>query len=163
MHYLTNIVGLSLLLLLAACASTGAAPTATPAPGEPPAPTAAPPPTLRPSVVSTAGTATGEQRFPDIVDAELTPRPDGSFDIAVTVSSPYDSPERYADAWRVLAPDGTQLAERVLLHDHANEQPFTRRISGVEIPSGISEVTIEGRDKTYGYGGQTMTVAVPER
>lgn len=158
MRSLTTTVSL-LLLLLAACAgSTGADPTTVP-----PAPTVAPAPTIVPPASPIDGDATGEQRFPNIVGAELTPRPDGSFDIAVTVSSPYDSPERYADAWRVLAPDGTQLAERVLLHDHANEQPFTRSLSGVEIPPDIREVTIEGRDKTYGYGGETVTVVVPGR
>lgn len=149
---------LLLVLTLAACGGgTTPAPTATPLPNTAPVPTEAP------AANPTPGAATDEQRFPDIIDAELMPRSDGSFDIAVTVSSPYDSPERYADAWRVLAPDGTQLAERVLLHDHANEQPFTRSLSGVEIPAGINEVTIEGRDQTYGYGGETLTIAVPGR
>jgi hypothetical protein len=79
----------------------------------------------------------------------------------VTVSSPYDSPDRYADGWHVLAPDGTELGTHTLLHDHAGEQPFTRTQTGVEIPLDVVEVTVEGRDQQYGFGGGTVTVAVP--
>jgi hypothetical protein len=101
------------------------------------------------------------QQFPDIVEAELIPRGDGTYDVAVTVSSPYDTPQRYADGWRVLGPDGEVLGTHMLLHDHANEQPFTRTQRGLVVPAGIADVTIEGRDLEYGYGGGTVVVAVP--
>ncbi|NJN16256.1 MAG: hypothetical protein HC822_08255 [Oscillochloris sp.] len=101
------------------------------------------------------------QRFPDILAVTIEPEAGGTYTIAATVSSPYDTPARYADGWRVLAPDGRLLAERELLHDHANEQPFTRSLSGVVIPPEIGEITVEGRDREYGYGGATVTVAVP--
>jgi len=39
---------------------------------------------------------------------------------------------------RVLAPDGAVLGEHTLLHDHANEQPFTRTQPNVIIPSMFS-------------------------
>jgi len=68
------------------------------------------------------------------------------------------TPERYADGWRVLGPDGEVYGEHTLTHDHAAEQPFTRAQEGVEIPDGVAEVTIEGRDLSNGYGGQTFTV-----
>jgi hypothetical protein len=100
------------------------------------------------------------QPFPDIVAAELTPAGDGIFDVEVTVSSPYDSGERYADGWRVLAPDGTVLGEHQLAHDHASEQPFTRTQRGVRIPDDVTSVTIEGRDLVNGYGGGTVVVEV---
>ena len=103
-----------------------------------------------------------EQLFPDVVEAELTSAGDGTFTVAATVSSPYDTPERYADAWRVVAPDGTVLGVRELAHDHQNEQPFTRQLTGVEIPEGVDEVTIEGRDQVSGWGGGTVTIPVPE-
>jgi len=98
--------------------------------------------------------------FPEILAAQLTRNSDGSFDIAVTISSPYDTPQRYADGWRVLAPDGTVLGKHTLLHDHANEQPFTRTQRGAIIPSDVLSVTIEGRDLVNGYGGGTLTVSV---
>lgn len=109
-----------------------------------------------PEVTTTV--VTGEQRFPDVVGAEATIDADGTWTFAVTLSSPYDTPERYADAWRVTAPDGTVLGERVLLHDHADEQPFTRSLGGVEIDAAVTTVTIEGRDQRYGYGGDTLTI-----
>ena len=82
--------------------------------------------------------------------------------LSATISSPYDSPERYADAFRAVAPDGTELGVRVLTHDHADEQPFTRSLTGLVIPDGVDEITVEGRDLANGWGGGTVTVAVPE-
>ena len=101
-----------------------------------------------------------EELFPDVLAAEATPGDDGTWRFDVTLSSPYDTPERYADAWRVLAPDGTELGVRILAHDHQNEQPFTRSLNGVDIPGDVSVVTIEGRDQVSGWGGATVDVAL---
>ena len=101
-------------------------------------------------------------RFPDVVDVELRRTGDRLYDVVVTLSSPYDTPQRYADGWRVLDEDGNVLGIHTLLHDHAAEQPFTRTQPGLHIAEGISEVMVEGRDQVHGFGGQTMTVAVPE-
>ncbi len=105
----------------------------------------------------------GTQPFPAIVDAAVVPKSDTTFDIEVTVSSPYDTPERYADGWRVLTPEGDELGSHTLLHDHATEQPFTRVQPGLEIPADISTVVIEGRDLVNGYGGRTVEAVVPGR
>lgn len=102
-----------------------------------------------------------EQEFPDILEAELTHELGDEYTIAVTVSSPYDTPERYADGWRVMTTDGDVLAEHDLAHDHANEQPFTRSRGPFVIPSDIQEVVVEGHDQANGYGGETVTIAVP--
>ncbi len=118
------------------------------------------PPTSATTPAADAATAP-EDRFPEIVAVELLPVGEGIFDVSVIVSSPYDTPEQYADGWRVLAPDGTVLGEHQLLHDHADEQPFARLQSGLAIPVGVDEVTVEGRDLVNGYGGATRTVPVP--
>ncbi|MFP4553803.1 MAG: N-acetylmuramoyl-L-alanine amidase [Actinomycetota bacterium] len=98
--------------------------------------------------------------FPDVVDVSVSG--DGSsYNFTVTMSSPYDSPERYADAWRVIGNDGRVYGIRELLHDHANEQPFTRSLEGVEIPEGVTSVTIQGRDQAYGWGGGAVEVNLP--
>lgn len=107
-----------------------------------------------------AASDAADQKYPDILEAELSGS-DGEYRIAVTVSSPYDSPERYADGWRVLDEDGTVLAEHELGHDHANEQPFTRSRGPFEIPANVNEVTVEGHDQEHGYGGKTVTIEVP--
>ncbi len=115
-----------------------------------------------PAASATTAGAASDQRFPDVVDVRIEPSGE-VFDVAVTLSSPYDTPERYADAWRILAPDGEVLGERVLTHDHANEQPFTRSLNGVEIPAEVQVVTIQGRDLVNGYGGGDAQVALPGR
>lgn len=114
-----------------------------------------------PTEASTGDRSASDQRFPDILEVQLIPGENRVFDVQVTVSSPYDTPERYADGWRVLSPDGSVLGEHTLTHDHAAEQPFTRTQPGVAIPDGVTEVTVEGRDQEFGYGGGTVTVEVP--
>lgn len=101
-------------------------------------------------------------RYPDVVAVELRNVSDRVFDVVVTISSPYDTPERYADGWRVLDPEGNVLGIHTLLHDHANEQPFTRTQRGLEIPADVARVTVEGRDQANGFGGATITIDVPE-
>lgn len=98
----------------------------------------------------------GEQLFPDVIAVEAKPEGENAWTFSVTLSSPYDSPERYADSWRVVGPDGTVYGERFLTHDHASEQPFTRSESGIEIPAHVLTVTVEGRDQINGWGGTTM-------
>lgn len=106
-----------------------------------------------------SGTATGEL-FPDVIAASAQQDSDGTWTFEATLSSPYDSADRYADAWRVVGPDGTVYGIRELLHDHASEQPFTRSQSGIEIPDGVTVVTVEGRDQVSGWGGETVEVAL---
>lgn len=101
-----------------------------------------------------------DQAYPEVVDVAVQ-RENGSYVFDVTISSPYDTPERYADGWRVVGPDGSVYGEHTLAHDHANEQPFARTQSGVETPNGVDEVTVEGRDSENGYGGETVTVPLP--
>lgn len=104
--------------------------------------------------------STADADHPDVLAAELSGE-GGSYSLSVTMSSEYDTPQRYADGWRVLDPDGNELGTWELGHDHAGEQPFTRTQTGLEIPSGVSEVTVEGRDLVNGYGGATVTIPVP--
>ena len=106
--------------------------------------------------------ATAEQQYPDVVDVEVT-ESGGGFTVAATISSPYDSEERYADAFRVLSPDGTELTVRELTHDHADEQPFTRSSDSVTVPEGVTSVTVEARDLKNGWGGATVTADLPGR
>jgi hypothetical protein len=121
-------------------------------------PTAATPAT--PAKAATAATERAGQQHPDVIDVVVEEESAGVFAFTVTISSPYDTPERYADGWRIIGPDGTVYGEHTLTHDHANEQPFTRTQSGVAIPADVDEVTVEGRDLEHGYGGETATVAV---
>jgi hypothetical protein len=103
------------------------------------------------------------QRFPDVIAAKVKASSNGAFDFDVTISSPYDTPQRYADAFRVTTLDGKLLGERILWHDHQDEQPFTRDLYAVKIPAGIKKVLIQGRDQKHGYGGKQIEVSLPGR
>ena len=85
------------------------------------------------------------------------------FDFDVTISSTYDIPQRYADGFRGDAPGNEVLGERKLLHDHQNEQPFTRDLYAVMIPQEVKTVQVQARDQKFGYGGRVVEVKLPGR
>jgi len=71
--------------------------------------------------------------------------------------------DHYADAWRVVTDDGTEIGRRVLMHPHENEQPFTRSESGIKIPEGVTRVYIEGQDNVHGLSSDNrFELAVPD-
>ena len=104
-----------------------------------------------------------EQRFPTVVAAKVRASSAGYFDFDVTVSSPYDTPQRYADGFRVTGRGGEIYGERKLWHDHATEQPFTRDLHGVRIPRAVRSVVVQARDQKFGYGGRTVELVLPGR
>ena len=97
-----------------------------------------------------------------VVAAKATGTADGSYRFDVTLRHADEGWDHYADAWDVLAPDGTVLGTRVLYHPHVDEQPFTRSLSGVRVPAGVTEVTIRAHDKVHEYGGKELTVKLPQ-
>jgi hypothetical protein len=97
----------------------------------------------------------------DVVAATLMPAGDGTWRVEATVEHADEGSDHYADAWEVLAPDGTVLATRTLLHPHVEEWPFTRSLSGIVIPDDVAAVTIRAHDSVHGDGGKELTVAVP--
>ena len=101
----------------------------------------------------------GDQ-FPEVLAVKVK-RTDGErWKFDVTLSSPYDTPQRYADGWRVLDGHDNELGLRVLGHDHASEQPFTRSHT-IKIPNNTKLVFVEGRDQANGWSGQRFKVELP--
>lgn len=98
--------------------------------------------------------------YPDVIGVEVRQGTE-TLSFEATISSPYDTPDRYADAFRIVGDDGIVYGVRELVHDHANEQPFTRSLGGVEIPETVQSVTIEARDQVYGWGGETVEIDLP--
>ena len=78
----------------------------------------------------------------------------------VTIRHPDTGWDHYADGWRVLAMDGTELGMRVLHHPHETEQPFTRSLGGVAIPEGASQVQVQARCSVDGWNADTTLVAL---
>ena len=68
--------------------------------------------------------------------------------------------DHYADAWRIVAEDGTELGTRTLYHPHVNEQPFTRSLGDVKIPAAVSEVYVEAHDKVHGWSKQRFKIKI---
>ena len=97
----------------------------------------------------------------DVLDVEVNQGGNSAFSFSVTVRHADEGWDHYADRWEVVAPDGKVLGTRVLAHPHVDEQPFTRSLGGVVIPAEIREVTVRARDSKHGWGGKTMTVALP--
>ena len=99
-----------------------------------------------------ASAAAGEA---DVTAVEARETPSG-WTFRVTVRHGDTGWDHYADAWRVVAPDGTVLGTRELLHPHVEDQPFTRSLSGVVVPEGASTVRIEAHDSVHGWGGKAL-------
>ncbi len=70
----------------------------------------------------------------------------------VTLLHPDSGWDHYADGWRIEDADGNELGYRKLFHPHENEQPFTRSLSGVEIPNGTTSVFIRAHGSVDGWG-----------
>ena len=66
--------------------------------------------------------------------AEFNNQGSNTWSVSVTLRHADTGWEHYADAWRILGPDDTELGQRVLYHPHETEQPFTRSLSGVKTP-----------------------------
>jgi hypothetical protein len=97
----------------------------------------------------------------DVIQVEVEEADDGTFTISATVASADIGWDKYADAWEVRAPDGTVLGTRELLHPHVDEQPFTRNLTGVEIPAGMETITVAARDSVEGFCGGPFDAPVP--
>lgn len=97
----------------------------------------------------------------DVIDVSVKCYPECAFN--VTLKHGDEGWEHYANRWTVLTPEGKVLGTRVLYHPHVNEQPFTRALSGVKIPVGVTEVIIRANDLVHKEGGREMRVKLPSR
>ncbi|SLN13062.1 hypothetical protein TRL7639_00158 [Falsiruegeria litorea R37] len=79
----------------------------------------------------------------------------------VTIRHPDTGWDDYADGWQVLDMDGKELGMRVLHHPHVDEQPFTRSLSGVKIPTGTKQVQIRARDSVGGWAEESTVIDLP--
>ena len=93
-----------------------------------------------------------------VVNARAVAQGGNSWTFHVTLRHDDTGWEDYADGWQVEHPDGTVLGLRVLYHPHVNEQPFTRSLSKVIVPEGLSAIQIRARTLTDGWGETTFNV-----
>ncbi|SUZ32277.1 hypothetical protein ROE7235_02032 [Roseibaca ekhonensis] len=98
----------------------------------------------------------------DVVAVKIDRNADGSFHVSVTIASDETGWDKYADKWQVLDPDGAILGTRILHHPHVNEQPFTRALPALQIPSSVTEIRVRAHDSVEGFGGAERVVPVPQ-
>jgi hypothetical protein len=94
----------------------------------------------------------------DVVGVKAQPEGEGTWRFDVTVRHADEGWDHYADKWVVEGADGTVYGERVLLHPHETEQPFTRSQTGIAIPDDVSVVTVRAHDIVHGFGGAVVEV-----
>jgi hypothetical protein len=112
-----------------------------------PAPTEAPPTQSNPDL-----------NFAQVVFVSAKQNSGGLWQFDTTVRHNDEGWDHYADAWQVVDLDGNLLAERVLLHPHETEQPFTRSQSSIEIPAEMTQVIVQAKCNVHGFGGQEILV-----
>ncbi|NNC75497.1 MAG: hypothetical protein HKN93_08310 [Acidimicrobiia bacterium] len=108
------------------------------------------------------GEASGLTGCADVVGVDVAGA-DGTYRFDVTVASPDTGWDKYADEWQVRSLDGAVFGTRALAHPHVDEQPFTRSLTAVAVPDGITEVEVAARDSVAGYCGATSIVNLPDR
>jgi hypothetical protein len=83
----------------------------------------------------------------------------GAYAFEVTISSNDTGCAHYVDWWEVLDENGALVYRRVLLHDHADEQPFSRDGGPVAVKPG-QVVTVRAHVNTSGYATPAMRGSV---
>lgn len=136
-------------------------PTPTSTPQSEPSPTAPPPAPDTPEPAANGLVIPGnpDLDYAQVLFVKASQSSDGTWRFDVTVRHDDQGWEEYADAWQVVHPDTEEvLAERILLHPHDNEQPFTRSESNIVIPPELTLVIVRAKDNVEGFGGQEVIV-----
>lgn len=96
--------------------------------------------------------------YADIVSVTAAKEP-GGYGFMVTVASPDQGCNRYANWWEVLSEDGRLLYRRILGHSHTDEQPFLRG-GGPAAITAETVLIIRAHMQPEGYGGKAFKGSV---
>ncbi len=89
---------------------------------------------------------------PEVVGVDWQKEEDGTYTFRVSLRHDDSGWDHYADRWLIESLTGQELARRVLRHPHVDEQPFTRELEGVRLPTGTHTVIVRGHCSQHGYG-----------
>jgi hypothetical protein len=92
-------------------------------------------------------------KFPDVVAVKVKSSGTDRFDFDAIISSPYDTPQRYADAFRVVSRDGRCSASASCCTTTLMNSRSERFVQ-VFIPRSVHTVVVRARDQKYGYSGR---------
>ena len=95
-----------------------------------------------------------------VVQAVSASQSGDTWGFSVTLAHPDTGWDHYADGWEILDAEGNRLGLRVLGHPHVNEQPFTRSLSGIEIPAGTARVFVRTRCIVDGWSEALFEVSL---
>lgn len=98
----------------------------------------------------------------DVVSVKIVTSGERTYRFDVTLYHDDTGWDHFADKWEIMTLEGAVLGTRNLLHPHVSEQPFTRSLSGIRIPIDIKQVTVRAHDSVHAYGGQVLTVELPQ-
>lgn len=98
----------------------------------------------------------------DVMAVNVLRSSDGSYRFAVTLRHGDEGWKHYANRWEIVAPDGQVIGVRTLHHPHVDEQAFTRSLSGVVAPPGVTTVSVRAYDSVHGGGGKEALVKLPQ-
>jgi hypothetical protein len=121
--------------------------------------TVTPVPPQEEQVDTMANSGNPDLDYAQVIFVKATQNSAGLWRFDTTVRHNDQGWDDYADAWQVVNPQTNEiLAERILLHPHDNEQPFTRSQDNIEIPPDITQVLVRAKDNVEGFGGQEVLV-----
>ena len=109
---------------------------------------------IRPASKPTTYVNNQEQSTAKVTEVQVTGMAN-NYTFAVTVDSPDTGCDRYADWWEVVTPAGELIYRRVLLHSHADEQPF-KRTGGTVAIKPEQEVIVRVHMSPGGYSNQAQ-------
>ncbi len=93
-----------------------------------------------------------------IREAKFQKEGNNTWSVNVTLQHADTGWDHYADHWRVVDEADNVLGDRVLYHPHVDEQPFTRGLGNVRVPSDITTVCIEAHDTVHGWTADRLVV-----
>lgn len=96
-----------------------------------------------------------------VIDGATAQETASGWSFSVTLTHEEAGWDDYADGWRVESDAGEVLGTRVLAHPHVNEQPFTRSLSGVDVPDGTTTVWIRAKTLADGWGQDRFQLDLP--
>lgn len=96
-----------------------------------------------------------------VIDGATAKSSGSGWSFSVTLTHAETGWDDYADGWRVETEGGEVLGTRVLAHPHVNEQPFTRSLSGVVVPDGVTTVWIRAKTLADGWGEARFQLDLP--
>jgi len=96
--------------------------------------------------------------YADVISVNVTGEA-GQFSFSVEIMSPDIDCDQYADWWEVIDENGSLVYRRILLHSHAQEQPFIRSGGPVTIKLD-QEILVRAHMNNSGYGGRAYKGSV---